>query len=132
MRVFPLLASMVSSHRAQFILVKNPATMEDSGSNAVTTFTSTGTLSAIEYNSPESSSNAIATFTGGEQIAAFFTGDADATTVDLTDIFSFARQYLTREATASAGSAGDVLILAAKSIDNASNTCKASLTWGQR
>ena len=72
------------------------------------------------------------TFTGGEQIAAFFTGDADATTVDLTDIFSFARQYLTREATASAGSAGDVLILAAKSIDNSSNTCKASLTWGQR
>ena len=132
MRVFPLLASMVSSHRAQFILVKNPTTMEDASSNPVTAFTSTGTLSAIEYNSPESSSNAIDSFSGGEQIAAFFTGDADATTVDLTDIFSFARQYLTREATASAGTAGDVLILAAKSIDNASNTCKASLTWGQR
>ena len=132
MRVFPLLASMVSSHRAQFILVKNPTTMEDASSNPVTAFTSTGTLSAIEYNSPESSSNAIDSFSGGEQIAAFFTGDADATTVDLTDIFSFARQYLTREATASAGTAGDVLILAAKSIDNSSNTCKASLTWGQR
>ena len=132
MRVFPLLASMVSSHRAQFILVKNPTTMEDASSNPVTTFTSTGTLSAIEYNSPESSSNAIDSFSGGEQIAAFFTGDADATTVDLTDIFSFARQYLTREATASAGTAGDVLILAVKSIDNSSNTCKASLTWGQR
>jgi len=132
MRVFPLLASMVSSHRAQFILVKNPTTMEDASSNPVTTFTSTGTLSAIEYNSPESSSNAIDSFSGGEQITAFFTGDADATTVDLTDIFSFARQYLTREATASAGTAGDVLILAAKSIDNTSNTCKASLTWGQR
>jgi hypothetical protein len=132
MRVFPLLASMVSSHRAQFILVKNPTTMEDASSNPVTAFTSTGTLSAIEYNSPESASNAIDSFSGGEQIAAFFTGDADATTVDLTDIFSFARQYLTREATASAGTAGDVLILAAKSIDNSSNTCKASLTWGQR
>jgi hypothetical protein len=132
MRVFPLLLSMVSSHRAQFVLVKNPDTMEDASSVPVTTFTSTGTLSAIEFNSPESSTNAIDTFTGGSQIAAFFTGDADAQTYDLTDIFAFARQYLTREANAPSGTAGDVLILAAKSIDNASNTCKASLTWGQR
>lgn len=132
MRVFPLMLSMVSSHRAQFLLVKNPDTMEDSTSTAVTTFTSTGTLSAIEFNSPESATNAIDTFTGGTQIAAFFTGDADATTETLTDIFSFARQYLTREANAASGTAGDVLIIAAKSLDNTSNTCKASLTWGQR
>lgn len=132
MRVFPLMMSMVSSHRAQFLLIKNPDLMEDASSNPVTSFTSTGTLSAIEYNSPDSPSNAIDTYTGGEQIAAFFTGDADAQTVDLTDIFSFARQYLTREATAASGTAGDVLVIAARSIDNASNTCKASLTWGQR
>ena len=106
--------------------------MEDASSVAVTTFTSTGTLSAIEFNSPDSPTNAIDSFTGGSQIAAFFTGDADAQTYDLTDIFAFARQYLTREANAPSGTAGDVLILAAKSIDNASNTCKASLTWGQR
>lgn len=132
MRVFPLILSMVSSYRAQFILVKNPATMTDAATNPVTTFTSTGTLSAIEYNSPTSPSNAIDAFTGGEQIASFFTGDADAGNVDLTQIFAFARQYLTREATAASGTAGDVLVLAARSIDNASNTCKASLTWGQR
>lgn len=132
MRVFPLMMSMVSSHRAQFLLIKNPDLMEDASSNPVTSYTSTGTLSAIEYNSPDSPSNAIDTYTGGEQIAAFFTGDADAQTVDLTDIFSFARQYLTREATAASGTAGDVLVIAARSIDNASNTCKASLTWGQR
>ncbi len=132
MRVFPLLLSMVSSHRAQFLLIKNPDTMEDAGSTPVTTFTSTGTLSAIEFNSPESATNAIDTFTGGTQIAAFYTGDADADSADLTDIFSFARQYLTREANAAAGTAGDVLIIAAKSLDNASNTVKASLTWGQR
>ena len=132
MRVFPLLLSMVSSHRAQFILVKNPTTMTDSGTAAVTTFASTGTLSAIEQNSPDSSSNAISAFTGGEQIAAFFTGDADATTENLTDIFSFARQYLTRESTAAAGLAGDVLVIAARSLDNSSNTVKAAITWGQR
>ena len=106
--------------------------MSDSSSTAVTTFTSSGTLSAIEFNSPDSTSNAIAAFTGGEQLASFFTGDADATTAALTDIFSYARQYLTREATASTGTAGDVLVIAARSIENASNTCKASLTWGQR
>ena len=132
LRAFPLLLAMVSSHRAQFLLVKNPATMEDASSNPVTSFTSTGTLSAIETNSPDSATNAIASFTGGEQLAAFFTGDADASTVDLTDIFSFARQYLTRESTAASGTAGDVLLIAVRSIDNASNTCKASLTWGQR
>ena len=132
LRVFPLLLSMVSSHRAQFVLVKNPGTMEDSSSNPVTTFTSTGTLSAIETNDPTSPTNAIATFTGGEQLASFFTGDADASSVDLTEIFSFVRAYLTRESTAAAGTAGDVLIIGVRSIDNASNTCKASITWGQR
>lgn len=132
MRVFPLLLSMVSSHRAQFILVKNPATITDSATNPVNVYTSTGTLSAIEYNSPESPSNAISAYTGGEQIASFFTGDADSANVDLTQIFAFARQYLTREATAASGTAGDVLVIAARSIDNGANTCKASLTWGQR
>ncbi len=132
LRAFPLLLSMVSSHRAQFVLIKNPDTMEDATSTPVTTFTSTGTLSAIEFNSPESASNAIDSFTGGTQVASFYTGDAEADSVDLTEIFSFARQYLTREANAAAGTAGDVLIIAAKSLDNASNTVKASLTWGQR
>lgn len=132
LRAFPLMLSMVSSHRAQFLLVKNPTTMTDASTGAVITFTSSGTLSAIEFNSPDSASNAISAFTGGEQLAAFFTGDADADTQSLTDIFSYARQYLTREATAATGTAGDVLVIAARSIDNASNTCKASLTWGQR
>jgi hypothetical protein len=132
MRVFPLILSMVSSHRAQFILVKNPATLTDSATNPVTTYTSTGTLSAIEFNTPDSLTNAVDAFTGGEQIASFFTGDGAADNVDLTQIFAFARQYLTREATAASGTAGDVLVLAARSLDNASNTCKASLTWGQR
>jgi len=132
LRVFPLLLSMVSSHRAQFLLVKNPETITDATSTAVTTFTSSGTLAAIEFNSPDSPSNAIAAFTGGEQLASFYTGDAAAANEDLTDIFSYARQYLTREATASTGTAGDVLVIAARSIDNGNNTCKASLTWGQR
>lgn len=132
LRAFPLLMSMVSSHRAQFLIVKNPTTMTDASSAAVSTFTSSGTLSAIEFNSPDSVSNAIAAFTGGEQLASFFTGDADATTQSLTDVFSYARQYLTREATAATGTAGDVLVIAARSIDQSSNTCKASLTWGQR
>lgn len=132
LRAFPLLMAMVSSHRAQFLIVKNPDTMEDSLSAPVTSFTSSGTLSAIESNSPDDGTNAIAAFTGGEQLASFFTGDADAQTVDLTEIFSFARQYLTRESTAATGVAGDVLVIAVRSLDNASNTCKASITWGQR
>lgn len=132
MRVFPLMLSMVSSSRAQFTLYKNPATMTDSTTAAVTTFVSTGTLSAIEYNSPDSNTNAIEAFTGGEQIATFFTGDNDGQTVDLTDIFSFARQYLTREATAASGEAGDVLVIAARSVSSTSNECKAAITWGQR
>jgi hypothetical protein len=132
MRVFPLVLSMCSEARAQFALFKNPATMSDASSTPVTAFTSTGTLSAIEFNSPESATNAITSFTGGEQLASFFTGDGSADTVDLTEIFAFARQYLTREATAASGTAGDVLIIAAKSVDNLSNSCKASITWGQR
>ena len=132
LRVFPLLVSMVSSQRAQFLLVKNPDTMTDATTSPVTNFTSSGTLAAIEYNSPDSSTNAINAFTGGEQLATFYTGDADASTQSLTDIFHYARQYLTREATAATGTAGDVLVIAARSLDAASNTCKASLTWGQR
>ena len=132
LRVFPLLLSMVSADRAQFALIKNPATMVDAGGQAVTTFTSTGQLSAIETNSPDDLSNAISAFTGGEHIASFYTGFSDAQTVDLTQIFSFARQYLTREANAPAGTAGDVLIIAARSMENDTNTCKASVTWGQR
>ena len=81
----------------------------------------------------DSPTNAIESFTGGTQVAAFYTGDADANSVSLTDIFSFARQYLTREANAASGTAGDVLIIAAKSMGSGStNTVKASLTWGQR
>lgn len=132
LRVFPLMLSMVSSDRAQFALIKNPATMVDASSQAVTTFTSTGQLSAIETNSPDDLSNAISAFTGGEHIASFFTGFADAQTVELTKIFSFARQYLTREANAPSGTAGDVLLIAARSMAGDSNTCKASITWGQR
>jgi len=132
LRVFPLILSLVSSFRAQFVLIKNPDTLTDASSLPVTTFNDTGTLSAIEYNSPELSSNAVDAFSGGTQICSFFTGDADAESIDLTDIFSFARQYLTRDANAPTGTAGDVLVIAARSLDNASNTVKASLTWGQR
>lgn len=132
MRVFPLVASLVSTYRAQFVLIKNPTTMTDSVTAPVTTFTSSATLSAIEFNSPDSLSNAISEFTGGEQIASFYTGDASAETIDLTEIFTYARQYLTREATAPAGTAGDVLVLGVRSIDNTSNTAKGSITWGQR
>ena len=132
LRVFPLIASLVSSHRCQFVFAKNPDTMVDSAGEPVESFTSTGTLSAIEYNTPDSSTNAIAGFTGGNQVCSFFTGDADAQTVELTDIFTYVRQYLTREATAPTGEAGDVLIIAARSLDENANTVKASLTWGQR
>jgi len=127
-----LILTLVSSFRAQFVLIKNPDTLTDASSLPVTTFNDTGTLSAIEYNSPELSSNAVDAFSGGTQICSFFTGDADAESIDLTDIFSFARQYLTRDANAPTGTAGDVLVIAARSLDNASNTVKASLTWGQR
>ena len=132
LRVFPLMLSMVASKRMQFLLVKNPDTMSDASSAAVTTFTSSGTLAAIEFNSPESPTNAIAAFTGGEQLASFFCGEGDASTVPLTDIFHYARQYLTREATAPAGTAGDVLVIAARAVSDTSTTAKASLTWGQR
>lgn len=138
LRVFPLQMSMVSSHRAQFVLIKNPLTMQDAGSKDVTEFTSTGTLSAIETNDLDASSNAIASFTGGDQIASFFVGQEGADTVDLTDIFSFARQYLTRESTAPAGTAGDVLVIAVRPLDKPVSgqkytlSSKATLTWGQR
>jgi hypothetical protein len=132
LRVFPLLASLVSTSKAQFVLVKNPDTMTDTLGNPVTTFTSTGTLSAIEINSPDSATNAFSSFTGGKQVAAFFTGDNASAQVELDQIFSFAREFLSREATATAGEAGDVLVIAAASITDTPNTCKASLTWGQR
>ena len=131
MRVVPLMANLSSQYRAKFILLKNPTGLVVSGStiNPVTAsgaFTSTASLSAIEYNTTATG------VTGGSPVAVFFTGDDDGQNIVLDELFRYNREFLTRPISNDAGESGDVLVLAAQSIADNSNTVAGSLTWGER
>jgi hypothetical protein len=131
MRVVPLMANLSSKFRAKFSLIKNPTALVVSGNTvdpvvASGVFTSTASLSAIEYNTTATG------VVGGEPVATFFTGDDDGQNVMLSEIFRYNREFLTRPISNDQGSSGDVLVLVAESIEDASNVVTGSITWGER
>lgn len=131
MRVVPLMANLSSQYRAKFALVKNPDAILISGSSVDPTtasgvFTSTASLSAIEYNTTATG------LTGGEPVATFFTGDDDGQNIVLEEIFRYNREFLTRPISNEIGQSGDVLVLTAQTIANSGNTLAGSITWGER
>lgn len=131
MRVVPLMANLSSQYRTKFALIKNPTSLVISGNTinpatASGVFTSTSSLSAIEYNITASG------IVGGETIVGFFTGDNDGQNIVLDEIFRYNREFLTRPISNDAGESGDILVLTAQSIDDSGNTVAGSLTWGER
>lgn len=131
MRVVPLMANLSSQYRTKFALVKNPTALLISGStvNPVTAsgaFTSTASLSAIEYNTTATG------LTGGEPVATFFTGDDDGQNIILEEIFRYNREFLTRPISNGTGESGDILVLTAQSVADSGNTVAGSITWGER
>jgi hypothetical protein len=130
LRVLPLLLGCTSLYRARFILIKNPSTLSASGLpislDGATGWTNPNALSAVDVNTTAD------TVTGGTVIASFFTGVDDGQTIDLTELFAIDRQFLARELQLSDGVTGDKLTVAVQSLEDPSNTCKASLIWGQR
>ena len=131
MRVVPLMANLSSQYRTKFTLLKNPTALVVSGSSinpatASGAFTSTASLSAIEYNVTATG------IAGGEPIATFFTGDDDGQNIVLEEIFRYNREFLTRPISNEAGESGDILTLTAQSIADSGNTVAGSLTWGER
>ena len=70
--------------------------------------------------------------TGGSVIATFFTGDQDGQNLELSEIFRYNREFLTRPISNDPGDSGDVLTLVAESIAASGNTVAGSITWGER
>jgi len=131
MRVVPLMANLSSQYRAKFALVKNPTSLLIGGSSvnpatASGVFTSTASLSAIEYNTTATG------LTGGEPVATFFTGDDDGQNIILEEIFRYNREFLTRPISNDTGESGDILVLTAQSVADSGNTVAGSITWGER
>jgi len=131
LRAVPLMANLSSQYRTKFALIKNPSGLAISGAivdpaTASGVFTSTASLSAIEYNTTATG------VTGGEPVATFFTGDDDGQNILLDEIFRYNREFLTRPISNEAGSSGDILVLTAQSVADSGNTVAGSITWGER
>jgi hypothetical protein len=125
LRAYPLQLSISSTAQAAFSLVKNPNTFTGTFPTPVA-----GDLSAI------STGTALGTNpTGnnpGKVCGTFYCGTSDGQTINLTDIFSYNREYLAREAQASANTPGDTLYVVATLLSGSSATVSASLVWGQQ
>jgi hypothetical protein len=131
LRAVPLYANLSSTNRTKFTLIKNASGIVINGETVdpqeqSIAWSSAGQLSAIEVNTTASG------ITGGQVITTFFTGDQDGQNLDLTEIFRYNREFLTRPISNEAGQAGDVLTLVAESLAASGNTVAGSLTWGER
>lgn len=131
LRVVPLMLNLSSTNRAKFTLIKNASGIVVSGNTldpkvADLSWISTGQLSAVQYNVAASG------VTGGDVIATFFTGDADGQNIELSEIFRYNREFLTRPISNAPGDSGDVLTLVAESLAASGNTVTGSITWGER
>jgi len=123
LRAYPLQLSMGATSQVAFSLIKNPTVtgnafpLPTTGDlNGVSTATTLGTVTANT----------------GKVCGTFYCGTNDGQTVDLTDIFAYNREYLAREAQASANSPGDTLYVVATLLSGSSATVSASLIWGQQ
>lgn len=123
LRVFPLSLSFSATEPTAFYLIKNP--------------TITGSL----FPTPASgdlSAAAVALTLGnyepntGKVLGAFYVGQMGADTIDLTNIFSYNREYLAREAQSPANEPGDSLYIMAKRLGAETSSVTAALVWGQQ
>ena len=123
LRAYPLQLSISSSAQVAFSLIKNPTVT----GNAFPTPTA-GDLSGI------SNATTLGTVTTGtgKVCGTFYCGTSDGQTIDLTDIFSYNREYLAREAQAGTNTPGDTLYIVATLLSGGSATVSASLVWGQQ
>ena len=124
LRAYPLQLSISSTAQVAFSLVKNPNTFTGTFPTPVA-----GDLSAI------STGTALGTNSGnnpGKVCGTFYCGTSDGQTINLTDIFSYNREYLAREAQASTNTPGDTLYVVATLLSGGSAAVSASLVWGQQ
>jgi hypothetical protein len=123
LRAYPLQLSISSTAQVAFSLVKNPTVT----GNAFPTPTA-GDLSGI------SNATTLGTVTAGtgKVCGTFYCGTNDGQTINLTDIFSYNREYLAREAQAGTNTPGDTLYVVATLLTGSSATVSASLVWGQQ
>ena len=123
LRAYPLQLSISSTAQVAFSLVKNPTVT----GNAFPTPTA-GDLSGI------SNATTLGTVTAGtgKVCGTFYCGTSDGQTINLTDTFSYNREYLAREAQASTNTPGDTLYVVATLLTGSSATVSASLVWGQQ
>lgn len=107
LRAYPLSLSISSSAPCSFALVKNPTVTSNAFPNPVA-----GDLSAI------STATTLGTITAntGKTCSTFYTGANDGQTIDLTQIFSYNREFLSREAQASPNIPGDTLYIVARDL----------------
>ena len=123
LRAYPLQLSISSTAQVAFSLVKNPNVT----GNVFPTPT-VGDLSGIR-NATTLGTVAAGT---GKACGTFYCGTSDGQTISLTDIFSYNREYLAREAQASTNTPGDTLYVVATLLSGSSATVSASLVWGQQ
>jgi hypothetical protein len=123
LRAYPLKLSISSTAQVAFSLIKNPTVT----GNAFPTPTA-GDLSGI------SNATTLGTVTAntGKVCGTFYCGMSDGQTIDLTDIFSYNREFLAREAQAGTNTPGDTLYVMATLLSGSSATVSASLVWGQQ
>lgn len=114
---------MSATAQVAFSLIKNPTVTGNTFPLPVA-----GDLSGI------SSATALGTVTAntGKTCGTFYCGTNDAQTINLTDIFSYNREYLAREAQAVASTPGDTLYVMATLLSGSSANVSASLIWGQQ
>ena len=107
LRAYPLTLSISSTAPCSFSLVKNPTVTSNAfplptvgDLNAINTATTLGTVTANT----------------GKVCGTYYTGTNDGQTIDLTDVFSYNREFLGREAQAGANTPGDTLYVMARDL----------------
>lgn len=107
LRIFPLKLNFVATSPVAFSLIKNPISLD-----TVFPLPVVGDLSAVDV-----ATNLAAINSGtGKNVGTFYAGRNQSDSVDLTDAFSYNREYLAREAQAPTGTPGDSLYLLVKSL----------------
>jgi hypothetical protein len=118
MQVYPTRLGVGTSARGVVKLIKNPTVV-----SGVPSFTSTDTLSPIEFTT----TSGVSTITGGITVATFFVGEGGVD-IDLAPYFGYNKDYLSFPLTAVTG---DALYVFAQS-STGSIDASASLTWEEQ
>jgi hypothetical protein len=118
MQVYPTRLGVGTSARGVVKLIKNPTVV-----SGVPSFTSTDTLSPIEFTT----TSGVSTITGGITVATFFVGEGGVD-IDLAPYFGYNKDYLSFPLTAVTG---DALYVFAQSSTGSINA-SASLTWEEQ